>query len=101
MSKKRHRAKQAITVFKNAQVGIRGLKSTVAKHGNSDATFLKELAKYTELAVSTGEKLRPLEDKNRQLKKMVTEQALDIQARKAITEKHWYRSKRNKPRPSG
>jgi len=35
------------------------------------------------------ERLRQLEDENRRLKQMVAEQALDIQALKAITAKNW------------
>jgi putative transposase len=34
-------------------------------------------------------KPRQLEDENRRLKQMVTEQALDIQALKAINAKNW------------
>ena len=41
------------------------------------------------------EELRQLEDENRRLKQMVAEQALDIQALKAITEKNWYGPRRN------
>lgn len=69
--------------------------------GISDATFYKVLAKYAEIQVHPVKELRQLEDKNRRLKQIVIEQAFDIQARKAITEKHWHRPKQNKLRPSG
>jgi hypothetical protein len=59
------------------------------------------LAKYAEIEVHAVKELRQLEDKNRRLKQMVAEQTFVIQARKAITEKYWYRPKRNKPWPSG
>lgn len=44
-------------------------------------------AQYAGLEVSDVKKLRQLEDENRRLKQMVAEQALDIQALKAITAK--------------
>jgi hypothetical protein len=52
-------------------------------------TFYKWRAKYAGLEVSDVKKLRQLEDENRRLKQMVAEQALDIQALKAITAKNW------------
>ena len=45
--------------------------------------------KYADLEVNDVVKLRELEDENRRLKQMVAEQALDIQALKAITAKNW------------
>ncbi|MDP2381605.1 MAG: hypothetical protein Q8N00_02255 [Nitrospirota bacterium] len=44
---------------------------------------------YAGIEVSNVKKLRQLEDENRQLKQMVAEQALDIQALKALTAKSW------------
>jgi len=44
-------------------------------------------------------KLRQLEEENRRLKPMVAEQALDIQALKAIPAKHWSGPRRNGPPP--
>ena len=44
--------------------------------------------KYVGLEVSDVKKLRQLEDENRRLNQMVTDQALDIQALKAITAKN-------------
>ena len=55
------------------------------KHGISDATFYKWRTKYAGLEVSAVKKLRQLEEENRRLKPMVAEQALDIQALKAVT----------------
>jgi len=58
-------------------------------HGISDATFYKWRTKYAGLEVSDVKKLRQMEEENRRLKQMVAEQALDIQALKAITSKNW------------
>ena len=57
------------------------------KHGISDATFYKWKNKFGGMDVSEARRLRTLEDENRRLKTMVADQALDIQALKAVLEK--------------
>ena len=74
-------------MLKDAQAGI-GVHKLCRKHGISDATFYKWGGNYEGLEVSDVKKLRQLEDENRRLKQMVTDQALDIQALKAITAKN-------------
>ena len=88
MTRKRHTEEQIIGVLKDAQAGI-GVQELCRKHGISDATFYKWRAKYAGLEVSDVKKLRQLEDENRRLKQLVAEQALDIQALKAVTAKNW------------
>jgi putative transposase len=88
MTRKRHTGEQIIAVLKDAQSGV-GVEELCRKHGISDATFYKWRTKYAGLGMSDVRKLRQLEDENRRLKQMVAEQALDIQALKAITAKNW------------
>jgi putative transposase len=88
MTRKRHTEEQIIGVLKDAQAGV-SVQDLCRKHGISDATFYKWRTKYAGLEVSDVKKLRQLEDENRRLKQMVAEQALDIQALKAVTAKHW------------
>lgn len=88
MTRKRHAEEQIIAVLKDAQAGI-SVQELCRKHGISDATFYKWRAKYAGLEVSDVKKLRQLEEENRRLKQMVAEQALDIQALKAVTAKNW------------
>ena len=88
MTRKRHTEEQIIAVLKDPQAGI-GIQELCRKHGISDATFYKWRTKYAGLEVSDVKKLRQLEDENRRLKQMVAEQALDIQALKALTAKNW------------
>ena len=87
MTRKRHTEEQIIAVLKDAQAGI-GVQELCRKHGISDATFYKWRAKYSGLEVSDVQRLRQLEDENRRLQQMVADQALDIQALKAITAKN-------------
>jgi putative transposase len=88
MARKRHTEEQIIAVLKEAQAGLNVL-DLCRKHGISDATFYKWRAKYGGLEVSDAKRLRQLEEENRRLKQMVADQALDIQALKAVTAKNW------------
>jgi len=98
MTRKRHTEEQIIAVLKEAQAGI-SVQELCRKQGISDATFYKWRATSAGLEVSDVKKLRQLEDENRRLKQMVAEQALDIQALKAITAKNWSRPKRSERPP--
>jgi putative transposase len=62
--------------------------------------FYTERTRYAALEVSDVKKLRQLKDKTRRLKQMLAEQALDIQALKAITAKQLVRPKRNERQPT-
>jgi putative transposase len=88
MTRKRHTEEQIIAVLKDAQAEV-SVQDLCRKRGISDATFYKWRAKYAGLEVSDVKKLRQLEDENRRLKQLVAEQALDIQALKAVTTKNW------------
>jgi putative transposase len=88
MTRKRYTEEQIIAVLRDAQTGI-GVQELCRKHAISDVTFYKWLAKYAGLEVSDVKKLRQLEGENRRLKQMLAEQALDIQALKAINAKTW------------
>lgn len=57
------------------------------KHGISDATYYNWKAKYGGMNVSDAKKLKVLDEENRRLKRIVADQALDIQALKAVIEK--------------
>ena len=60
------------------------MKELSRKHGICDQTYYRWKAKYGGLEVSEARRLRSLEEENRRLKQMVAEQALDIQALKAV-----------------
>jgi len=55
----------------------------------SDATFYNWKSKYGGMSVSEARRLKTLEDENRRLKKIVGDQALDIDALKAVLEKNF------------
>ena len=88
MTRKRYTEEQIIAVLKEGQTGVPTAELS-RKHGVSDATIYKWKSKYSGMEVSDVRKMRQLEDENRRLKQMVANQALDIEALKAINSKNW------------
>lgn len=84
--KKRFTEEQIIRILQEAEAGMKVME-VCRKHGISDATYYNWKAKYGGMTVSDAKKLKGLEDENRRLKRLVADQALDIQALKAVVEK--------------
>ena len=59
------------------------------KYGVSEQTVYRWKSKYGGLEVSELKRLKQLEDENRRLKKIVADQALDIEMLKDVTSKNW------------
>ncbi len=57
--------------------------------GVTETTFYRWKSKYGGMEVSDAKRLKQLEDENRRLKHMVADQALDLQALKAVLAKKW------------
>ena len=94
MKTKRFTTEQIIAVLKEADGGM-PIKELCRKYGMSEATLYNWKAKYGGMAVSEARRLKELEDENRRLKKLVADQALDIQMLKEINSKNWKRPKLN------
>jgi putative transposase len=88
MKTTRFTTEQIIGILKEAEAGM-PVKELCRKHGMSDASLYNWKAKYGGMAVSEARRLKDLEDENRRLKKLVADQALDIQMLKEITTKKW------------
>lgn len=84
--KKRFTEEQIIRILQEAEAGTK-VKDLCRTHGISDATYYNWKAKYGGMTVSEAKRLKVLEDENRRLKRLVADQALDIQALKAVVEK--------------
>jgi len=88
MTRKRYTEEKIIAVLKEGQAGIKPAE-LCRKHGMSEPTYYAWKSKYGGLEVSDLRRLKALEEENRRLKHMVADQALDIQALKAINAKNW------------
>jgi len=88
MTRKRYTEEQIVAILKEGQAGV-PTADLCRKYGMSDASYYKWRAKFAGMEVSDVKKMRQLEDENRRLKQMVADQALDIQALKAINSKNW------------
>ena len=88
MKRKRFTEEQIIVILKEADSGV-GVTELCRKHGMSNPTFYKWRAKYGGMDVPDARRLKQLEDENRRLKRLVADQALDIQMLKAVNSKKW------------
>ncbi len=88
MKKSRYKEEQIIAVLKEVDAGAK-VQDVVRKLGITEQTYYRWKAKFGGMEVSDAKKLRALEDENRRLKQMVADQALDIQALKAVVSKKW------------
>jgi len=83
MKKKRFSEEQIIGILKEAEAGMKVI-DLCRKHGISDVTFYKWRSKYGGLEVSEARRLKQLEEENQRLKRLVADQALDIQVLKEV-----------------
>jgi putative transposase len=88
MKKSRYKEEQIIAVLKEVDAGAK-LQDVIRRLGVSEQTYYRWKSKFGGMEVSDAKKLRSLEDENRRLKQMVADQALDIQALKAVVAKKW------------
>lgn len=86
--RKRYSDEQIVAILRETEAGAK-VGETCRKYGVSDATYYNWKQKYSGMGVSDVKRLKALEDENRRLKTMVADQALDIQALKAIISKNF------------
>ncbi|CAF23710.1 transposase [Candidatus Protochlamydia amoebophila] len=84
--KKRFTEEQNIKILKEVDSVI-PLAEVCRKHGVSTASYYKWKAKFSGMNVSEAQRLRSLESEITKLKRLVTDQALDIVALKDVLSK--------------
>jgi putative transposase len=77
VKKSRFSETQIVAILKEHEAGV-ATKDLCRKHGVSPATFYNWKAKFGGMEVSDVAKMKALEDENRRLKRIVADQALNI-----------------------
>ena len=87
--KKRHSVEQIIRVL--GEIEHSGLKISDAcrPHGISEQTYYRWRSTYGGMEISEARRLKELEEENSRLKRLVADQALDIQILKEVNSKKW------------
>ena len=88
MKRGRFTEEQIIAILREAESGT-PVKELCRRAGVSTVTFCKWKSKFEGMEISEMRRLRLLEDENGRLKKIVAQQALDIDALKAVVSKKW------------
>ena len=85
---KKYPEEKIIAILKEVEAGAK-VAETCRKYGISDATYYNWKSKYEGLELSELKRLKALEEENNRLKRIVAEQALDIQALKGVLGKKY------------
>jgi putative transposase len=83
MKKSRFSEEQIVRILGQQEAGVK-VSEIIREHGISEQTFYNWKAKYGGLALSEVRRIKVLEIENQQLKRLVAEQALSIQALREV-----------------
>jgi putative transposase len=88
MKKSQFSEEQIIGILREGE-GDTPVKAVCARHNLSEATFYRWRAKYGGMEVNEARRLRSLEEENSRLKRLVADQAVQIQILKEVNAKKW------------
>jgi putative transposase len=88
MRKSRFTEAQIVGVLHEHEAGAK-IAELCRRHGVTETTFHRWKRKYGGLQVNEAKRLKALEDENRQLKRIVADQALNLQVVKDLLGKPW------------
>jgi len=88
MERKRYTEEQIIGILREAESG-KPVAEICREHGVSEYSFYRWRKKFGGMEVSEAKRLRLLEAENLRLKRIVAQQAMDIDALKELLSKKW------------
>jgi Transposase. len=88
MRKSRFSEEQIVTALREHAAGA-GIGELCRRLGVSQETLYRWKRKYGGMEASEAKRLRALEEENRRLKRLVADQALDVQVLKDVLSKNW------------
>ncbi len=88
MRKSRFTEEQIIAILAEAERGSQ-VRELCRRHGVTETTFYRWKHKYGGMGVSEARRLKALEEENRRLKRVVADQALNIQVLNELLGKEW------------
>lgn len=87
-AKRKYTADEIMAVLQEHQGGVTA-KEVIRRHGITADTFYRWKRQYTGVTRAELQRLKALEEENRRLKRMVADQALNIQVLKDALGKEW------------
>ena len=87
-AKRKYSDDEIVGILQEHQGGVTA-KEVIRRHGIALDTFYRWKRKYRGLGKAELQRLKALEDENRRLKRMVADQALNIQVLKDALGKEW------------
>ena len=88
MRKSRFSDEQIVAVLQEWDAGAK-MADLVRRHGVTEQTLYRWKKKYSGLRGTEAKRLKALEEENRQLKRLVADQALNLQVVKDLLGKKW------------
>ena len=88
MKRKRYTEEQICRILKEAEGGTK-VSELCRKYGVSEPTFFRWKSKYSGMGVSDLRKMKEMEAENARMKRIIADQALQIDAMKEVLQKKW------------
>ena len=83
MQKRRFREEQIIGILQEVEAGAT-IREMCRRHGIAETTYYRWRAKYGDMDVNEARRLKQVEEENRRLKRIVADQALNLQILKDL-----------------